>query len=225
MEQYRRIFDPKDPSYHPFNRSWALADLAEAAAHTGNHEEARKHLYELEEIGNKTPSPMLHLNIRFANAVLAADAKAEPSFESAFGCDAMLRRPFMRARLQLAWGEWLRRHQRVMEARSPLRLAREAFDALGALPWGERARQELRATGEASQRRGPTPIDQLTPHELQIAHMVAEGLSNRQIAEQLYLSHRTVGAHLYRIFPKLGITSRSQMSGLLQSASRPELAG
>jgi DNA-binding NarL/FixJ family response regulator len=113
----------------------------------------------------------------------------------------------------------------VMEARSPLRLAREAFDALGALPWGERARQELRATGEASQRRGPTPIDQLTPHELQIAHMVAEGLSNRQIAEQLYLSHRTVGAHLYRIFPKLGITSRSQMSGLLQSASSPELAG
>jgi DNA-binding CsgD family transcriptional regulator/tetratricopeptide (TPR) repeat protein len=222
MEQYRRMFDPKDPSYHPFNRSWALADLAEAAAHTGNHEEARKQLHELEEIGNKTPSPMLHLNIRFANAVLAAGGNAEASFESALGCDAMLRRPFMRARLQLAWGEWLRRHQRVMEARSPLRLAREAFDALGALPWGERARQELRATGEASHRRGTTPIDQLTPHELQIAHMVAEGLSNRQIAEQLYLSHRTVGAHLYRIFPKLGITSRAQMSGLLQSASSPE---
>jgi DNA-binding CsgD family transcriptional regulator/tetratricopeptide (TPR) repeat protein len=224
MEHCRRIFDPKDPSYHPFNRSWGLTDLAEAAAHTGNQDEARKQLHELEEIGNQTPSPMLHLNIRFARALLAADAKAEASFESALTCESMLRRPFMRARLQLAWGEWLRRHQRVMESRTPLRLARETFDALGALPWGERARQELRATGEVSHRRGSTPIDQLTPHELQIAHMAAEGLSNRQIAEQLYLSHRTVGAHLYRIFPKLGITSRSQMREMLQSASCPELA-
>jgi DNA-binding CsgD family transcriptional regulator/tetratricopeptide (TPR) repeat protein len=223
MEHCRRIFDPKDPSYHPFNRSWALADLADAAAHTGNQDEARRELHELEEIGTKTPSPMLHLNIRFANALLAADANAESSFESALGCESMHRRPFMRARLQLAWGEWLRRHQRVMQSRSPLRLARETFDALGALPWGERARQELRATGEASHTRRSTPIDQLTPHELQIAHMAAEGLSNRQIAEQLYLSHRTVGAHLYRIFPKLGITSRSQMREILRSASCPEL--
>ena len=222
MEHYRRMFDPRDPSYHPFNCSWGLADLAEAAVHTGNHDEARKHLSELEGVGNETPSPMLHLNIRFADALMARDTEAESSFESALGCEAMRHRPFMRARLHLAWGEWLRRHQRVMEARSPLRLAREAFDALGALPWGERARQELRATGEASHRRGLSPIDQLTPHELQIAHMVAEGLSNRQIAEQLYLSHRTVGAHLYRIFPKLGITSRSQMRESLQSASSPE---
>jgi DNA-binding CsgD family transcriptional regulator len=139
------------------------------------------------------------------------------------GYEAMSRRPFMRARLQLAWGEWLRRHQRVMEARRPLRLARDAFDVLGALPWGERARQELRATGEASQRRGPTPIDHLTPQELQIAHMVADGLSNRQIAEQLYLSHRTIGAHLYRIFPKLGITSRTQMRNVLQGVTRSDL--
>jgi DNA-binding CsgD family transcriptional regulator/tetratricopeptide (TPR) repeat protein len=224
MEHYRSMFDPKDPSYHPFNRSWALADLAEAAAHTGSHDEARHQLDELREIGRKTPSPMLHLNIRFAEAVLAEDAKAESSFASALGYQAMLSRPFTRARLQLAWGEWLRRHQRVMEARGPLRLAREAFDALGALPWGERARQELRATGVASQRRGATPIDRLTPHELQIAHMVAEGLSNRQIAEQLYLSHRTVGAHLYRIFPKLGVTSRSQIRERLEKASKPDLA-
>jgi DNA-binding CsgD family transcriptional regulator/tetratricopeptide (TPR) repeat protein len=223
MEHCRRIFDPKDPSYHPFNRSWGLADLADAAAHTGNQEEALKELHELEVIGDKTPSPMLHLNIRFANALLAVDAKAESSFESALVCESILRRPFMRARLLLAWGEWLRRHQRVMESRSPLRLARETFDALGALPWGERARQELRATGEASHTRGSTPIDQLTPHELQIAHLAADGLSNRQIAEQLYLSHRTIGAHLYRIFPKLGITSRSQMRETLQNASCPEL--
>jgi DNA-binding CsgD family transcriptional regulator len=222
-DHFQRMFDPKDPSYHPFNRSWGLADLAEAAVHTGKQDEARQHLRKLEDIGKETPSAMLHLNIRFANALLAVDAEAESSFESALGYEAMSRRPFMRARLQLAWGEWLRRHQRVMEARRPLRLARDAFDVLGALPWGERARQELRATGEASQRRGPTPIDHLTPQESQIAHMVADGLSNRQIAEQLYLSHRTVGAHLYRIFPKLGITSRTQMRNVLQGVTPSDL--
>jgi DNA-binding CsgD family transcriptional regulator len=96
-----------------------------------------------------------------------------------------------------------------------LRAAREAFDALGAVPWGERARQELRATGESSRRRAPGAWDRLSPQELQIAQLAAEGLSNREIGQQLYLSHRTVGTHLYRVFPKLGITSRSELRGLL----------
>jgi len=85
------------------------------------------------------------------------------------------------------------------------------FDALGAVPWGERARQELTAAGETSRERKAGAWDQLTPQELQIAHMAAEGLSNREIGRQLYLSHRTVGSHLYHIFPKLGITSRAQL--------------
>jgi DNA-binding NarL/FixJ family response regulator len=92
-----------------------------------------------------------------------------------------------------------------------LRAAREAFDALGAVPWGERARQELRASGVTSRRRIPETRDQLTPQELQIAGLAGEGLSNREIGEQLYISHRTVAYHLRRIFPKLGITSRSQL--------------
>jgi DNA-binding NarL/FixJ family response regulator len=101
--------------------------------------------------------------------------------------------------------------QRVDESRAPLRAAREAFDALVMLPWAERARHELRAAGVASRPRERVAMDELTPQELQIAQMAAAGLTNREIGERLYLSHRTIGSHLYRIFPKLGVTSRSEL--------------
>ena len=107
----------------------------------------------------------------------------------------------------------------MAESRAPLRAARDAFDALGMLPWGERARQELRASGESSRRRQPDARDELTPQELQIAQMAGEGLSNREIGQQLYLSHRTVGSHLYRVYPKLGITSRGELRAALETAA------
>jgi len=115
----------------------------------------------------------------------------------------------------LWYGRWLRRQRRVAESRAPLRAARDGFDALAFATLAETARQELRASGETSRRRTPEAWDQLTAQELQIARMAAEGLSNRQIGEQLYISHRTVGYHLHRIFPKLGITSRSQLHAAL----------
>jgi DNA-binding NarL/FixJ family response regulator len=99
----------------------------------------------------------------------------------------------------------------VAESRRPLRAAGEVFDALDVSPWAERARSELRAAGESTVRRAPQAWNSLTSQELQIAELAADGLSNREIGVRLYLSHRTVGAHLYRIFPKLGITSRSQL--------------
>jgi len=98
----------------------------------------------------------------------------------------------------------------------PLRAAKEAFDALGSPPFSDRARRELRAAGVQSRPAGGrAAADGLTPQELQIAHMAARGLSNREIGRRLYLSHRTVGAHLYRAFPKLGITARGQLPGAL----------
>jgi DNA-binding NarL/FixJ family response regulator len=81
------------------------------------------------------------------------------------------------------------------------------------------ARQELRASGETSRPRTPDARDQLTPQELQIAQLVSEGLSNREIGDRLYLSHRTVGSHLYRMFPKLGVTSRAQVAEALTGIS------
>jgi DNA-binding CsgD family transcriptional regulator len=131
--------------------------------------------------------------------------------------------PFLRAaastaRAQLAYGVWLRRHRRMTQSRTPLREAAETFDALGLLRYAERTRRELRASGERVRSRAPGGWAQLSPQELQIAQLAAEGLSNRQIGEQLYLSHRTVESHLYRLFPKLGVTSRAQLRDALDLA-------
>jgi DNA-binding NarL/FixJ family response regulator len=111
---------------------------------------------------------------------------------------------------------WLRRQRRVADSRAPLRVARDAFDALGAAPWGERARQELRASGETSRHRSYELIDALSPQELQIAQLAAAGMTNKEIGRQLFLSHRTISTHLYNVFPKLGITARSQLRAALQ---------
>jgi DNA-binding CsgD family transcriptional regulator len=132
--------------------------------------------------------------------------------------DDLRHHAFDHARLQLAYGAWLRRHRRVTESRAPLRAARQVFDALGCAPWGERACQELRASGKQSLGRAPAARDQLSSQELQIAQMAATGMTNREIGQQLYLSPRTVGSHLYRLFPKLGVTSRSQLAGALDVA-------
>ena len=116
---------------------------------------------------------------------------------------------------------WLRRRQQAGESRGPLRAARDTFDALGADAWAERARRELRAAGERSGRPALRVLDLLAPQELQIARLAAEGLSNREIGQQLYLSHRTVRNHLYRIFPKLGITSRTELGAVVGASLDP----
>jgi ATP/maltotriose-dependent transcriptional regulator MalT len=204
-----RVFDPRDPAYH-FTRCWAIGDIVEAAVHCGRQNTARRLLADMESIGEATPLPRLNVGLAFARPLLAEDADAEPLFVSALAQD-LRSWPFFRGRLLLAYGSWLRRQRRLAESRTPLRVARETFDAMGAVPWGQRARQELKAAGETSRERTPGAWDQLSPQELQIAQMAAQGLSNREIAQQLYLSHRTVGSHLYHVFPKLGITSRAQL--------------
>jgi DNA-binding NarL/FixJ family response regulator len=127
--------------------------------------------------------------------------------------------PFYAARAQLAYGEWLRRQRRAEESRAPLREATQTFEALGHVRLAGRARRELRASGERAGRRVPEAWAKLTPQELQIAQLAADGLSNREIGERLYLSHRTVGSHLYRLFPKLGVTSRTQLPEALEPQS------
>jgi DNA-binding NarL/FixJ family response regulator len=95
-----------------------------------------------------------------------------------------------------------------------LRAAAETFGALGARPWADRAHTELRASGE-TRRRSADEIDRLTPQELQVARLVAEGLTNREIASRLFLSPRTISTHLYRIYPKLGVGSRTELATLI----------
>jgi len=124
--------------------------------------------------------------------------------------------PFLRGRTLFSYGRWLRRQRRSAESRSPLRDSIALFDALGATLWSRRARQELRATGERVGRRTRDARDRLTAQELQIAELAAGGLSNREIGERLFLSPRTIGGHLYRIFPKLEITARAQLRDALK---------
>lgn len=211
----RRLFDPADVAFHPAERSWAVLDLVEAAVHSGHRDEARMIIQELEELVEWARWPVLRVGLRCARPLLADRDAAEAEFEGALGVDLTVW-PFARARVLLAYGSWLRRQKRVGESRSPLRAAREAFDALGASSWTERTCQELRSAGVVTTAAYvPNSLHGLTPQELQIARMAASGLSNREIGQQLFLSHRTVGAHLYRAFPKLGITSRGQLRAAL----------
>jgi len=213
-EHLKRISNPKDTAYHMYARFWVVADLVEAAIHTGHEQEARDAIATLEPVAAQSRSPVLEIGLRFARALVASDAEAEGLFQSAITEDTSL--PLMVARGQLAYGLWLRRQRRIAESRGPLRAARDSFQAMGATPLVARASRELRASGESSPKRLPRASDRLTPQELQIAQMAAAGMSNREIGQSLFLSHRTVGFHLYRLFPKLGITSRNQLRGALE---------
>jgi ATP/maltotriose-dependent transcriptional regulator MalT len=207
LDHLRRAFDREDIGYLPYVGYFGLSDLVEAAAHTGQAMSA----------------PLLQAQAAYARPLVADDDHAEALFQAALEHD-LAGWPRYRNRMLLWYGRWLRRQRRAAESRAPLRAARDGFDALGSAKLAEIARQELRASGETSRRRVPEAWDQLTPQELQIARMAAEGLSNREIGQQLFISHRTVGYHLHRIFPKLAITSRSQLHAALLSltpASRP----
>jgi len=144
----------------------------------------------------------------------------DQAFGEAIECAPALP-PLQRARTDLLYGEWLRRERRRTEARVHLRAAVTAFQGLGATPWASRAEAELRATGETVRKRDLSAVEQLTPQELQIAGLVTQGLTNRDIAAQLYLSPRTIDYHLHKVFTKLGIASRAELirDGLRQDSS------
>ena len=223
-EHLHRLTEPGDPSRHTLVFSYAIGDLAEAATRIGRADAARQEVRRLEPLASASASPWFRIALTYAQAQLAADDDAEDVYRDALAEEPHAW-PFMRARLQLSFGEWLRRHRQVAGSRPQLRQARDAFDALGVPAWSERARRELRASGEGSQRRLPATLEELTPQELQIAQMAADGFSNRDIGERLFLSHRTVESHLYRVFPKLGVTSRGQLAEVLTRHIVPIGAG
>jgi DNA-binding CsgD family transcriptional regulator len=196
---------------------WAVDHFADAAVLTGKVEEGRTVLAARGDSAEGRRAPLEDAADAYARAVLAEDGTADERQARAIADLAPW--PVHQARLRLHHGASLRRHRRVADSRAPLRAARDLFEALGAAPLAERARRELRTSGERSRRRDITAWDQLSPQESEIANMAAKGLSNREIGEQLFLSHRTVGAHLYRIFPKLGVTSRGQLHTVLASGA------
>jgi DNA-binding CsgD family transcriptional regulator len=219
FDSLRHLFEPGAEGHHQTISTWAIPELIDAAIPAGRAAEAARCLEALEPAA--IAGPWQQVTMAYARAQLAGngqdEAAAEAAFAEALAAD-LERWPLPRARLLLAYGTWLRRQRRVAESRDPLRSARDLFDAIG-VPWlADRARQELGATGEGSLARRLKSIDELTPQEMQIARLAADGLSNRQIGERLYLSHRTVGFHLYHVYPKLGIAGRAQLHAALGAA-------
>jgi DNA-binding CsgD family transcriptional regulator len=214
-DQLARMFDRNDRAHHYAERHGALSYLAEAALHCDRVPEARAIVERFLPLVPDTPATLLQIGVAVARPLVAP---SDAAFAAALA-DPATRPTFHRARLLLAHGAWLRRGRRAAGSRAPLRTARDLFDALGTVPWAERARQELRASGESSGPRVPEARDRLTPQELQIARMAASGLSNPEIGARLFLSARTVASHLYRAFPKLGVTSRAELATVLEVKS------
>jgi len=153
-------------------------------------------------------------------ALLGDAETAEGLYRASIGHLQRTRRPVALARSHLVYGEWLRREGRRIDARQQLRIAREMFDAIGAVAFTDRAKRELAATGETVRKRPGhgSPGNELTAREAQIARLAADGLSNREIGEQLFISHRTVGYHLGRVFSKLDVANRAQLHNALGRA-------
>jgi len=192
---------------------WVLLDLVEAAVRTGRQTDAAAHVRAMREAGLERLSPRLSLIVAGAAALAAPRDQACGLFETALATPRADQWPFDVARIRLVYGEWLRRERSITEARAQLSTAMNTFRQLGALPWQARAGNELRAAGLATV--ATDPGSPLSPLDRQIAELAAAGLTNKQIGERLYLSHRTVAAHLYQIFPRLGITSRAALRDAL----------
>ncbi|MDQ4501560.1 AAA family ATPase [Sinomonas sp. ASV322] len=200
------------PSYKPA-ALWMLFDLVESAVRAGRMENARAHVADICAAHVAKISPRLALVTAGAEALVATGDDVTRAFEAALALPGAIGWPFLVARIRLGYGERLRRMKSTSEARRQLMMAAEAFDSLRAVPWAARARGELRATGWVVE----SPAAQaLTPQEREIAALAAAGLTNKQIGERLYLSPRTVSAHLYHLFPKLGVTSRAALRDALR---------
>ena len=209
------ITPPGDLGSHDPQALWSALDLVEAAMHTDRQAEAAAHAAALRDADVARISPRWALVAAGSGAIATPDHAVE-LFERALATSGGERWPFEQARIRLAFGEHLRRAGQARRARAELEAAVDTFDRLGAEPWASRGRRELRATGRTRRRSQDWDAPLLTPQELQIARLAAAGLTNKEIAERLYLSPRTVGGHLYRVFPKLGITSRAALRDSLQ---------
>ncbi|MGW4531816.1 helix-turn-helix transcriptional regulator [Nocardia sp. NPDC004340] len=208
------------PVYKPV-ALWVLLDLVEAAVRAERMTEARVHVADIQQAAVADLSPRLALITAGAIAMTAPSTSFTDAFDTALAIPGASRWPFAHARIRLAYGERLRRVKSTSEARHQLADAQDTFERLGAIPWATRCHAELRASGLTVADRGTEPPGPLTPQEREIADLAAAGLTNKQIGERLYLSPRTIGAHLYRVFPKLGISSRAALRDALERLPDP----
>ncbi|WP_232085179.1 LuxR family transcriptional regulator [Arthrobacter sp. SO5] len=211
-----------------------VLDLVEAALYSGRKDLARQHALAASEAGLERISARYELLTLGALAMTAPDPDGPPDasvpdssdtagslYQRALAVPGASQFPFDHARVRLSYGTWLRRSREQNLARAELEEALSVFDRVGAEPWAERTRRELRAAGGSPARSGGTRgalssgHALLTGQELEIATLAARGLSNKEIGAQLFLSPRTIGSHLYKVFPKLGISSRGELRNAL----------
>ena len=216
---------PESAAYHLENLSRTLdemglldvdlspgPELTDALLRLGREEDARRVSARYSTAARAKGQPWALARAERAAGLLCADDSLDGHFQAALALHARTPDEFETARTQLAYGALLRRARRRVDARRPLRAALSTFERLGAVPWAELAAVELKATGETAHRRGSSSIDELTPQELRVALMLAEGRTTRQAAAALFLSPKTVEYHLRHVYTKLGIRSRDELA-------------
>jgi DNA-binding CsgD family transcriptional regulator len=208
-------------TFEPWASAWALPELAEAAARIGDSELATEACERLEQSTQPCGTDFAAGIEARTRALISEGADAESLYREAV---ERLGRTQLRpelARAHLLLGEWLRRENRRVEARAELRTAHSALVSMGMDAFAERARSELAATGEKVRKRTVETRDDLTPQERRIAEFARDGLSNPEIGSRLFLSPRTVEWHLHKVFTKLGVQSRRELTNLLAQSDSP----
>jgi DNA-binding CsgD family transcriptional regulator len=194
-------------------------DLVEAYVRAGRGDAARHSAAADTKQARESGHPWTRVRAAWAVALVAGEDEYDEAFAQAMAAlEALAAEPsFERARLRLNWGERLRRSGRRIDARGHLRAAYDVFELLGAEPWAERARAELRASGETARRRNASTLDELTPQELQVLREIAAGATYRQAAQNLFLSPKTIEYHLQKIYRKLDVRSRQELVARLET--------
>lgn len=214
FRHFRSLFGEDGTALHYFLSLRSVADLAAAAQRTGRQEEAAHVLDAVRAATGERPTIRMTLLMHHAAALTGDPKDTEHHFRLATVNPVGDQWPLARGQARLHYAQWLRRRRRPLDARPLLATALETFTRLGASGLAEEARAELRASGVAAAPAQADPLAELTAQQRQIVRMAARGLRNREIAEQLMLSPRTVSTHLYNVYPKLGVSSRNQLRDL-----------
>jgi DNA-binding CsgD family transcriptional regulator len=221
--QLSGLFSEDGTPLHNYASYLGVADLAAAAVRADRRMEGCDVIENALGRLDGRASARLEQLIARARGILADPDVAEAHFDKALADPAGDQWPFERAQLRLDHAEWLRRRRRINDAKAVLTEALGTFQRLGAWSWAERAQAELRACGVAVTRAPgePDALEELTPQQRQIVRLASDGLTDREIADRLFLSPRTVSSHLYRSYPKLGVASRHQLRDVIAQTSTP----
>jgi DNA-binding CsgD family transcriptional regulator len=223
FRQLRKLFSEEGVPVHNIFSYLGVADFAAAAVRADRRMEGQDVLGRALGHLNGAASPRLEQLIARARGILADPGEAGAYFGKALSDPAGDQWPFERAQLRLDYAEWLRRRRQINDAKPVLTEAQGTFRRLGARSWAQRAEAELRACGVAvpSAPAERDALGELTPQQRQIVRLASDGLTNREIGDRLFLSPRTVGSHLYRSYPKLGVADRHQLRDVISRAGLP----